>query len=27
LRDSDAVRSQVKDEMDDILSKFAPRSI
>jgi len=25
LRDSDAVRSQVKDEMDDILSKFAPR--
>jgi len=27
LRDSDAVRSQVKDEVDDILSKFAPRSI
>jgi hypothetical protein len=27
LRDSDAVRSQVKDEMDDILSKFAPRGI
>lgn len=27
LRDSDAVRSQVKDEMDDILSKFAPRNI
>ncbi len=26
LRDSDAVRSQVKDEMDDILSKFAPRN-
>lgn len=27
LRESDAARSQVKDEMDDILSKFAPRSI
>jgi hypothetical protein len=27
LRDSDAVRSQVKDEMDDILSKFAPRAV
>lgn len=27
LRDSDAARSQVKDEMEDILSKFAPRSI
>lgn len=27
LRDSDAARSQVKDEMDDILSKFAPRNI
>jgi hypothetical protein len=26
LRDSDAVRSQVKDEVDDILSMFAPRS-
>ena len=27
LRESDAARSQVKDEMEDILSKFAPRSI
>jgi len=27
LRDSDAARSQVKDEMDEILSMFAPRSI
>ena len=27
LRDSDAARSQVKDEMEDILSKFAPRNI
>jgi hypothetical protein len=26
LRDSEAVRSQVKDEVDDILSMFAPRS-
>ncbi len=25
LRESDAARSQVKDEMDDILSKFAPK--
>lgn len=27
LRESDAARSQVKDEVDDILSKFMPRSI
>ena len=27
LRESDAARSQVKDEMDDILSKFAPRNV
>ena len=26
LRESDAARSQVKDEMEDILSKFAPRN-
>jgi hypothetical protein len=27
LRESDAARSQVKDEVDDILSKFMPRNI
>jgi len=27
LRDSDAARSQVKEEVEDILSMFAPRSI
>jgi hypothetical protein len=26
LRDSDAARSQVKDEVEDIMSMFAPRN-